>query len=56
MQGYAEAARRRRGEIAGGAEGAALAARADAAMRAQGVARPERFAAMFLPGFDGTAA
>jgi hypothetical protein len=42
--------RRRLGELAGGEEGRAQAASADAAMEAQGIRNPARMTAMFLPG------
>jgi hypothetical protein len=48
---YAAAARRRLGELLGGDEGAALIAIATAWMRAEGIVRPERMAAMLAPGF-----
>ncbi|HEX2573133.1 MAG TPA: protein kinase [Polyangia bacterium] len=50
MRLYAAAARRRRGQLLGGAAGAALCAQADAVFREQGVERPERAAAMLAPG------
>jgi hypothetical protein len=46
---YAAAARRRLGELLGGAEGAALIEAADDWMAGQGVARPERLTALFVP-------
>jgi tetratricopeptide (TPR) repeat protein len=47
---YARAAGRRHGELLGGDEGAELIREADAWMREQGIRRPDRFAAMLLPG------
>jgi hypothetical protein len=52
MRGYAAAARRRLGELTGGARGAALVAQADGALGAERVRRADRFAAMLVPGFD----
>jgi len=43
---------RRRGEMLGGDEGAALIERADAAMREEGVASPERMCELVAPGFE----
>jgi hypothetical protein len=51
MRLFAAAARRRRGQLIGGDEGAAAIGRADAAMVRETVARPARFAAMLAPGF-----
>ncbi len=51
MRMYAVAARRQLGRVVGGDEGAALVEQADAAMRAEGIVRPDRFAAMLAPGF-----
>lgn len=42
--------RRRHGQLAGGAKGAAQIAAADAWLEQQGIRHPERFAAAFLPG------
>jgi tRNA A-37 threonylcarbamoyl transferase component Bud32 len=42
--------RRRHGQLAGGAKGEAEIHKADAWMKEQGIADPERFAAAFLPG------
>ncbi|MEO7328664.1 MAG: hypothetical protein ABI193_08815, partial [Minicystis sp.] len=50
MAHYANAARRRRGELLGGDEGRDLIASADAAMGAQGVSNPARMTAALLPG------
>ncbi len=47
---YAAAARRRHGEIVGGAEGEAECAEADAWMREQEVASPGRMTALLAPG------
>jgi hypothetical protein len=49
MSLYAAAARRRRGELAGGAEGRALMEAADAWMTGQLVRNPIRMAAMLVP-------
>ncbi len=49
MKLYAAAARRARGTILGGDEGAALVAAADEWMRSQRIVRPERFAGMLVP-------
>ncbi|WP_437304645.1 serine/threonine-protein kinase [Sorangium sp. So ce388] len=49
---HAAAARRRRGVLAGGDEGRRQVAEADAHMAAEGIAKPERWAAMYAPGFD----
>jgi hypothetical protein len=46
---YAAAARRRSGELAGGDEGRASVAAADAQMAAEQIRRPERITAMLLP-------
>ncbi|OLC08852.1 MAG: hypothetical protein AUH42_00440 [Gemmatimonadetes bacterium 13_1_40CM_70_11] len=51
MAGYLAAARRRCGQLIGGAEGVDLVAQADTWMKSQGVANPERFTAMLAPGF-----
>jgi eukaryotic-like serine/threonine-protein kinase len=50
MAGYATAARYQLGALLGGDEGAALVARAEQAMKAQGVRVPDRFAATLVPG------
>jgi serine/threonine protein kinase len=47
---YAAAARRRRGELIGGDEGAALVADADAWMASQAIRNPARMADMLAPG------
>jgi hypothetical protein len=47
---YAAVARRRRGQLAGDAAGRAAADAAAAWMREQGIVRPDRVAAMLLPG------
>ena len=47
---HAAAARRRRGELIGGAEGEQLIEAADAWMRQQHIASPERMVAMLAPG------
>ncbi|MFI5309128.1 MAG: hypothetical protein ACHQ53_17360, partial [Polyangiales bacterium] len=46
------AAERRLGALQGGEPGRMLVARADAALRAQGVENPEAFIRLFAPGFD----
>jgi hypothetical protein len=46
---YAAVARRRLGELAGGAEGARMVTEADALLAAQGVGAPERFARLYMP-------
>ena len=48
---WAAVARRQLGQLVGGDEGAALAAGADAFMRAQSVRDPGRVAATLAPGF-----
>ncbi|MDB4966297.1 MAG: Serine/threonine-protein kinase PknA [Myxococcales bacterium] len=48
---YAAVAQRRRGQLTGGSEGAALIADADARVRAGGVVDPERFAELYAAGF-----
>jgi len=50
MQGHVVAARRRRGALVGGAEGAALIATADAALAAERVVDPARLVAVLAPG------
>ena len=50
MSLYAAAARRCRGLIIGGAEGATLVSEADAWMRNEGIRNPERMTAMLAPG------
>src|SRR5262249_17710519 len=47
---HAAAARRRRGELLGGEEGAALIESADATMRAQAIVDPARMTSALLPG------
>ena len=47
---YAAAARRRRGQLLGGEEGKELVAAADTWMRSEGIVRPDRVAAMIVPG------
>jgi hypothetical protein len=47
---YSAAARRCRGLLVGGGEGAALVAEADAWMRNEGIRNPERMTAMLAPG------
>jgi tetratricopeptide (TPR) repeat protein len=49
MNLHATLARRRLGELAGGAEGARVVAEADAALAAQDVRAPERLARLFMP-------
>ena len=53
MQLFAAAARRRLGQLLGGDEGCSLVTQADAWMRAQGIVKPSRMAAMLAPGFPG---
>jgi hypothetical protein len=48
----AEAARRQRGVLLGGSEGADLVAASDEWLRARSVANPERLTAFFAPGFS----
>jgi eukaryotic-like serine/threonine-protein kinase len=48
---HAAVARRRKGELLGGANGQALIAEADAAMEAQGIRKPQQWADMYAPGF-----
>jgi tetratricopeptide (TPR) repeat protein len=50
MSLHAAAARRRRGELVGGSEGARLVAAADALMTAQGIRNPSRMTGKFVPG------
>jgi hypothetical protein len=52
MRLYAAAARRRLGQLTGGDEGRTLVLRADDVMRAQGIPKPDRVAAVLAPGFD----
>ena len=52
MSLYAASARRRLGSLLGGDEGDALITQADAAMAAQGVQNPARWAAMYAAGRD----
>jgi hypothetical protein len=49
---FMEAARRRRGELIGGAEGRALVDDANGWMAEQGVVNPDRLTAMLAPGFS----
>jgi tRNA A-37 threonylcarbamoyl transferase component Bud32/tetratricopeptide (TPR) repeat protein len=51
MQIYAAAARRRLGQLRGGAEGRALIEQADTWMKGQQIQRPDRWTAMLAPGF-----
>ncbi|MEJ7813168.1 MAG: AAA family ATPase, partial [Gemmatimonadaceae bacterium] len=50
---YAAVSRRQWGQLLGGDQGRQLTANADAFMRAQGIERPERIAAVLAPGFGG---
>ena len=50
MAGYASAARHQLGLLIGGEEGGALVVAAQHALRAQGIAVPERFASTLVPG------
>ena len=52
MRLYAAAARRARGAIIGGDEGASLVSEVDDWLRAQGVVEPARICAVLVPGFD----
>jgi hypothetical protein len=52
MELFAGSARHRLGQLLGGDEGAHLQQRAEARMRALGVAEPARWAAMYTPGFE----
>jgi serine/threonine protein kinase len=52
MRLYAEAARRRRGQLLGGEEGRELVRQADAWMAGQKIKNPERMTDMLAPGFD----
>jgi hypothetical protein len=52
MKLFAAIADRRRGELVGGGDGAALTKDADAALVAQGVSTPAEYAAMMLPAFE----
>jgi serine/threonine protein kinase/tetratricopeptide (TPR) repeat protein len=54
MRLYAAAARRRLGHMVGGDEGRELIAKADKFMRSQGVRKPGRITAMYIPGFADT--
>jgi tetratricopeptide (TPR) repeat protein len=51
MRLVAEAARYRLGQLTGGSEGAALTRAADAAMRAESIAKPEQFLCVLAPGY-----
>jgi hypothetical protein len=51
MSLYAAAARRRMGELLGGDEGKARVAEADGWMTSQGIRKPGRITAMYMPGF-----
>lgn len=51
MPSHAAVARRRQGELAGGEEGRALIAGANAWMAAHGVRNPDRFVQLIAPGF-----
>jgi len=51
MPHFAAGARRQRGRLLGGDEGAAHVAQADAALTEIGIAEPERATALFAPGF-----
>jgi hypothetical protein len=56
MRQMAAVARRRLGELKGGAEGSALVAQMNAWLTAQKVRNPDRYAAMSVPGFRGAPA
>ena len=49
---HAAAARRRKGELLGGAEGERLATAADAAIRERGILDPIRWLALVAPALD----
>jgi hypothetical protein len=49
---HAACARRRKGQLIGGAEGWALIEAADTTLRGQGIRNPARWAALYAPGFD----
>jgi hypothetical protein len=49
---FAESARRRRGQLAGGPAGDDLVSQSEAWMAGQGIRNPARMAAMCTPGFD----
>ena len=51
MRLHAASARRRKGQLIGGEAGRALVAAADEVMRRSGVARPDRWVALYAPGF-----
>ena len=51
MRLFAAVARRRLGELVGGIEGQSQVAAADAWMACQGIRKPGRIAAMYMPGF-----
>jgi hypothetical protein len=55
MELYAAAARRRLGEMIGGAQGKALIEAADRWMQQQTIRDPARMTAVFAPGFPGSA-
>jgi hypothetical protein len=50
---FAAAARRQRGQLLGGADGAALSEQAERWMALQGIVRPEPFAELLAPGCAG---
>jgi hypothetical protein len=52
MEGFAQAAAWRRGQILGGDAGATLQRGAEAWMSEQGIRSPRRFATLLAPGFD----
>jgi eukaryotic-like serine/threonine-protein kinase len=52
MRFHEACARRQRGRLVGGDEGAALVARADAYFAAQGAVRPDKMVSILAPGFD----
>ncbi len=49
---HAACARRRKGQLLGGARGQEVIAAADAVMRGQGIQNPARWTALHAPGFD----
>jgi hypothetical protein len=55
MKAYASASRRRLGALIGGDEGRALVEAEDAWQRGEAIRNPDRFTALFAPGFGTTA-
>jgi hypothetical protein len=52
MEGFAAAAKHRLADLIGGTEGELLREEADIYFGREGVLKPDRFVAMFAPGFD----